>query len=512
MNTVTRYVVLVSQAPILLCVCLKWLKGIKARQIAPLTQPLTTLTMTEIFRSKLEEPLLNVAKAKYALLTAKLKQNDQSSSSADDTSEILIHNPPSTSGAVALNDNDHLFIEDAINELLKARRILRASYVYGFYLDASFSLKKFIFELIQTEFEECTENLSQIIARPNLKTPKHRIIKRTKLLKRKRIEFLDTIVKGLVLPETPPTLKRYSKQRWKYALKDDIELNDDYRNLIGFSIKELNPKDNWVIDKNGRHTNLYSILEDSPDLENQLESILSPSVDQGSCVRSACSRPKALNSLTGSLFNYCSIKCLKIDNQNFQETFRRLSSRRRKNAVEQSSSFESDKASANSSFLHDLNDMKFENDLQHAIEISKMQNSKVNSTDACESLLLKNDECLDNDLQLAIELSLVITKKPYTALPYNPIFLTNDNDLSTLIRNMDEVLYDGEHTQNNQNYDQQKTNQSRFFNENGKLSNFEIKSHRFEEELIIPNFLNNKSLSEIVSPPSMTSNVESQIN
>ena len=64
----------------------------------------------------------------------------------------------------ALGNDSHLFIEDAIKELLKARRILRCSYVYGYYLD-TFGHQKFIFEFIQTEFEECTENLSQIIAR-----------------------------------------------------------------------------------------------------------------------------------------------------------------------------------------------------------------------------------------------------------------------------------------------------------------------------------------------------------
>lgn len=70
----------------------------------------------------------------------------------------------------------HLFFEKAIRELLKSRRILRCSYVYGYYLD-TFGHKKFIFEFIQTEFEESTENLSQIIARPALKTPKNKIIR-----------------------------------------------------------------------------------------------------------------------------------------------------------------------------------------------------------------------------------------------------------------------------------------------------------------------------------------------
>jgi ankyrin repeat/IBR domain-containing protein 1 len=66
--------------------------------------------------------------------------------------------------------------------------------------------KKFIFEFNQTQLEEFTENLSQIIARPHLKTSKNKIIRLTNMLKRKRIEFIDTITRGLnSFLDTPPT-------------------------------------------------------------------------------------------------------------------------------------------------------------------------------------------------------------------------------------------------------------------------------------------------------------------
>ena len=43
------------------------------------------------------------------------------------------------------------FIEDAVHELLKARRLLKFSYVYGFYLEDG-GYKKTIFEMMQVFF------------------------------------------------------------------------------------------------------------------------------------------------------------------------------------------------------------------------------------------------------------------------------------------------------------------------------------------------------------------------
>lgn len=43
---------------------------------------------------------------------------------------------------------DTTFIEDAVHELLKTRRILKCSYPYGFFLEPK-STKKEIFELMQ---------------------------------------------------------------------------------------------------------------------------------------------------------------------------------------------------------------------------------------------------------------------------------------------------------------------------------------------------------------------------
>ena len=171
----------------------------------------------------------------------------------------------------SISQESHLFIEEAIRELLKARKILRCSYVYGFYLD-TFGHRKFIFEFIQTEFEECTENLSQIIARPHLKTPKYKIVKLTNVLRKKRIEFLDTITRGLnSFNDTPPALKKYSRQRWKYLLKDNIQNDDEFKNTIALSLKELNPKNPWIIDSK---LNFFFFFHSFSILEEKLKKFI----------------------------------------------------------------------------------------------------------------------------------------------------------------------------------------------------------------------------------------------
>ena len=191
------------------------------------------------------------------------------------------------------NQHDwYQFIEDAIKELVKTRRILQCSYVYGYYLD-HFGHRKFIFEYIQTEYEESTENLSQIIARPHAQTSsKSKVIRMTNILKRKRVEFLETIRAGLnSFNETPPAFKRHSLQRWKYLLKDNIQHDEEFINTVAISLKDLSPKNPWIIDKKGRHTNLMALLNNLPELEEELNSILIPSKEKnGLCARWDCSK------------------------------------------------------------------------------------------------------------------------------------------------------------------------------------------------------------------------------
>lgn len=245
----------------------------------------------------LEGPLVTVAieppsNADQATI---VKNTEIAESSAFETlPEVSNSNEIATSKTDPSHPDWYQFIEDAIKELVKTRRILQCSYVYGYYLD-HFGHKKFIFEYIQTEYEESTENLSQIIARPHAKTSsKNKVIRLTNILKRKRVEFLDTIRAGLnSFNETPPAFKRHSLQRWKYLLKDNIQHDEEFINTLAISLKDLSPKNPWIIDKKGRHTNLIALLNNSPELEEELNSILIPSKEKnGLCARWDCSKLK----------------------------------------------------------------------------------------------------------------------------------------------------------------------------------------------------------------------------
>ncbi|CAH3191983.1 unnamed protein product [Porites evermanni] len=122
---------------------------------------------------KFEEPLLGTAKDKMTALAMAAIET----ASADNV--------------------DTSFIEDAVHELLNARRVLRASYPYGYYLTGNKD-KKAIFESMQTEVEEATETLSQMVARPYLRTPRAKIIQTAQLLHRKRQDFLLALSRGVI--------------------------------------------------------------------------------------------------------------------------------------------------------------------------------------------------------------------------------------------------------------------------------------------------------------------------
>lgn len=64
----------------------------------------------------------------------------------------------------------------------------------------------------QNELEEVTEKLSEMIARPYLRTPKAVIVQTTALARRKRHEFVRAVAQGLIPPETPPTQRKRKRK------------------------------------------------------------------------------------------------------------------------------------------------------------------------------------------------------------------------------------------------------------------------------------------------------------
>ncbi|XP_030056106.1 ankyrin repeat and IBR domain-containing protein 1 isoform X1 [Microcaecilia unicolor] len=102
---------------------------------------------------------------------------------------------------------DTTFIEHAVHELLKTRRILKCSYPYGFFLEPK-STKKEIFELMQTDLEMVTEDLAQKVNRPYLRTPRHKIIRAACLVQQKRQEFLASVARGVAPADSPDVPRR----------------------------------------------------------------------------------------------------------------------------------------------------------------------------------------------------------------------------------------------------------------------------------------------------------------
>ncbi|XP_064646454.1 ankyrin repeat and IBR domain-containing protein 1-like isoform X2 [Lineus longissimus] len=231
---------------------------------------------------KLEEPLLSTAKEKMMILARAVTD-------------------PETA------NTETKFVEDAVRQLLKARRVLKCSYIYGFYLDDS-GYKKTIFEFMQTELEECLESLSQMIARPYLRTPRGRIIQTSNLVQRKRHEFVTAISKGLIPPDTSPNFR---KKRRK-------DLDEDLRKALLASIQDIDPNNPWVKDKSGRHTNVAAYLDwpvDDSEDDSDSEQLGTPpaSAMVGGCVRRGCMKPRAQNPRTGAPHDHCSLRCMKLD-------------------------------------------------------------------------------------------------------------------------------------------------------------------------------------------------------
>ena len=89
------------------------------------------------------------------------------------------------------------FYEEAAWELLKARTILCASYVYGYFHLEEHKTSKSWFELMQHELEDITEKLAEMLQRPHLRTPKRALLQAGSSCLQKRRDFLKAVYNGL---------------------------------------------------------------------------------------------------------------------------------------------------------------------------------------------------------------------------------------------------------------------------------------------------------------------------
>ncbi|XP_060638249.2 ankyrin repeat and IBR domain-containing protein 1 isoform X2 [Anolis sagrei] len=157
---------------------------------------------------------------------------------------------------------DTMFIEDAVQELLKTRRILKCSYPYGFFLEPK-STKKEIFELMQTDLEMVTEDLAQKVNRPYLRTPRHKIIRAACLVQQKRQEFLASVARGVAPADSPEAPRRsFAGGTWDWE-------------YLGFA----SPEEYAEFQYRRRHRqrrrgDMHSLLSNAPDPEDPSESTL----------------------------------------------------------------------------------------------------------------------------------------------------------------------------------------------------------------------------------------------
>ncbi|XP_045114482.1 ankyrin repeat and IBR domain-containing protein 1-like isoform X2 [Portunus trituberculatus] len=237
---------------------------------------------------KMEEPLLKSARDKMEVLATSLPSQEQQ-------------------GQASVEKGTR-FVEEGVKELLKARRVLCGSYVYGYYLEDN-GYNKTIFEYMQNELEEVTEKLSEMVARQYLVTPRRQIIATTLLARRRRHKFVRAVSRGLLPPETPPALRRARKRRLPGLVGMDPP--DDMENVEAMS-RTLDPSQPWVKDSRGCHTNLAALLDwpdlDSDEEESNLNQALTLTL-LGKCSRKACPRPRARNPRTGTIHDYCSLHC-----------------------------------------------------------------------------------------------------------------------------------------------------------------------------------------------------------
>ncbi|KAJ7408571.1 hypothetical protein WISP_119550 [Willisornis vidua] len=157
---------------------------------------------------------------------------------------------------------DTTFIEDAVHELLKTRRILKCSYPYGFFLEPK-STKKEIFELMQTDLEMVTEDLAQKVNRPYLRTPRHKIIRAACLVQQKRQEFLASVARGVAPADSPEAPRRsFAGGTWDWE-------------YLGFA----SPEEYAEFQYRRRHRqrrrgDMHSLLSNTPDPDDPSESTL----------------------------------------------------------------------------------------------------------------------------------------------------------------------------------------------------------------------------------------------
>ncbi|GAU90593.1 hypothetical protein RvY_02991 [Ramazzottius varieornatus] len=216
-----------------------------------------------------------------------------------------------------------VFLRDASFELLKARKVLKGSYVYAYYLEDH----RVLFEYMQTELETAVDKLDQMISVRYLRTCKEDVLRATRLVRRKRHEFVVAVSKGLIIPETPPSIRKKRKRHLPGLFGmdfDDVVLQEG-NSASGTDLPMLDGKNAWVIDKRGRHANVAALYdwpeyEENEDVASFFATSVYGTVEGNTCARPGCSRPCVRNPRTEIFHRHCSYRCNKLHESLARET------------------------------------------------------------------------------------------------------------------------------------------------------------------------------------------------
>ena len=257
----------------------------------------------------------------------------------------------------AIVEEDDDFFVSATIEMIRSRKVLCGSAVYGYYLE-DHGYNKAIFEYLENNLNYVCNRLSDIIECDFLKNTRNYIIDLTNKVRNKRLEFLLAIAKGLIPPETPPGLNKHHKRHCLPGvlaldsmenLSNPCDENDNslINEAIISSLSDYNDKNLWIQDKNGRHNNVFAIYDWPDDCHvdycdcradcrddcrddyraDTFNDNLCPQTSKTNetdleiCSNLFCTKPKVKNPRTGKKHDFCSLKCkyLTEDKDTFED-------------------------------------------------------------------------------------------------------------------------------------------------------------------------------------------------
>ncbi|CAG2170475.1 unnamed protein product [Oppiella nova] len=293
---------------------------------------------------ELKKFVFHYTKYKFNIMSAETQTSliDRSRAKQRELFDYSVQLSEDNDSAESVDPEDD-FLCLAAYELIRGRNVLCGSAVYGYYLE-DHGYNKAVFEYMENNLNIIANRLSETISGSfdYLRNSRNYIIDMTNKVKTRRLELLSAVCNGLIPPETPPGFNKHQRRHCLPGvlaldsmenLNNPCDENDNslMSQAIISSLSELNDKNSWIQDKNGRHNNLFAIY-DWPDdchvdysdrvisddktvvvMNNQSVPNASKSseepTDPDVCSNRFCAKPRVQNPRTGQKHEFCSLKC-----------------------------------------------------------------------------------------------------------------------------------------------------------------------------------------------------------